>query len=97
MVNLALLLYVLRKRLGVIRWRIIFSSCLKTMAASGMMALFVFLSYRLLVAHAMASAGLHLLAVIGGSVGVFCMSAWLLKIPEWQKMTGLIKRSLNRS
>jgi putative peptidoglycan lipid II flippase len=97
MVNLALLLYVLRKRLGVIRWRIIFSSCLKTMTASGMMALFVVLSYRLLAAHAMASAGLHLLAVIGGSVGVFCMSAWLLKIPEWQKMTGLIKRSLNRS
>ena len=38
-----------------------------------------------------------IVTAIGGGITVFCVAAWLLKIPEWQKMTGMLKRSLNRS
>ena len=34
---------------------------------------------------------------IGGGIVVYCVSAWLLKIPEWQKMVELLKRRLHQS
>ncbi len=101
MLNLVLLVYVLRKKLGVIRWRIIFSSCLKTLVASGIMALVVMLASRTLIPDESATAGLGLLLgigiAIGGGIAVFSVAAGLLKIPEGQDVMRLIKRSLSRS
>ncbi|WP_372679682.1 murein biosynthesis integral membrane protein MurJ, partial [Desulfosarcina sp.] len=100
-VNLVLLVVVLRTKLGVIRWRLIFSSCLKTLAASGLMALVVVVICRLLIPLEAEADGLRLLAgvsagVIGGMV-IFSVAAWTLKIPEWQHVMVLIGRSLNRT
>lgn len=101
MVNLVLLVVALRRKLGVIRWRLIFSSCLKTLVASGLMALGVMVTCRLMIPGGAASGTLSLLtaivaAVVGGSV-VFFAAAWTMKIPEWQKVLGLIKGVQNRS
>ncbi len=100
-VNLALLVYILRRKLGLIRWRPIVSSGSKTLAASGLMALGVALSSRLFIPHAAATGNLRLLAGIGagiiGGIAIFCAAAWTLKIPEWQKAMAMIQRSLNRS
>ncbi|MEE4113405.1 MAG: hypothetical protein V2I40_11370, partial [Desulfobacteraceae bacterium] len=99
--NLVLLVVVLRNKLGVIRWRLIFSSCLKTLAASGLMALGVVMTCRLLIPPETATGSLRLLAGIGagilGGIAIFSAAAWMMKIPEWQKVMVLMKRSLNRS
>ena len=100
-VNLVLLVVVLRTKLGVIRWRLIFSSCLKTLAASGLMALGVVVICRLLIPFEAETGSLRLLAgvsagIIGGMV-IFSAAAWTLKIPEWQNVMVLMRRSLNRS
>ena len=101
MVNLVLLVLALRSRLGVIRWRLILSSCLRTLAASGLMALGVVMTCRLLIPVETGLGRMRLLAgigagVIGGSV-LFFAAAWMMKIPECQQVLGLIKRRLNRS
>jgi putative peptidoglycan lipid II flippase len=100
-VNLVLLVVVLRTKLGVIRWRLIFSSCLKTLVASGLMALGVVVICRLLIPLEAETGSLRLLAgvsagIIGGMV-IFSAAAWTLKIPEWQNVMVLMRRSLNRS
>jgi putative peptidoglycan lipid II flippase len=96
MTNLAILVVVLRKKLGGIRWRVIFSSSVKTLAASTVMAACVLLFGRMPLFNKMASGGLQQIAGVGiaitVAVGVFCISAYLLKIPEWQKMTRLFKK-----
>ena len=101
MVNLVLLVVVLRNKLGVIRWRLIFSSCLKTLAASGLMALGVVMTCRLLIPPETETGSLRLLAGISvgivGGIAIFSAAAWMMKIPEWQKVMVLIRRSLNRS
>ena len=101
MVNLVLLVAVLRKKLGVIRWRLIFSSCLKTLAASGIMALAVSVVCRLLIPPETGLGRLRLLMGIGAGIFgggfIFFASAWMMKLPECQKVMGLMKRSLNRS
>ncbi|WP_319408861.1 murein biosynthesis integral membrane protein MurJ [uncultured Desulfosarcina sp.] len=101
MVNLALLVVVLKNKLGVIRWRPIFSSCLKTLAASGLMALGVVMTSGILIPPENESGSLRLLAGIGagiiGGVLIFSVAAWKLKIPEWQNVMALMRRSLNRS
>jgi len=101
MVNLTILVVELRRKLGVIRWRAIFSSCLKTLLASGVMAAAVILVYRPFFPDASAVGGVRLLldvglAIVTGIV-VFCAMAVMLKIPEWQKMADLVKRSLKRA
>jgi len=100
-VNLALLVYVLRDKLGGIRWRLIFSSGLKTLAASGLMALGVVVTCRLLIPHDTEAGGLRLLTGISagiiGGIAIFSAAAWKMKIPEWQKVMVLIRRSVNRS
>jgi putative peptidoglycan lipid II flippase len=101
MVNLVLLVLALRSRLGVIRWRLILSSCLRTLAASGLMALGVVMTCRLLIPVETGLGRMRLLAgigagVIGGSA-LFFAAAWMMKIPECQQVLGLIKRRLNRS
>jgi putative peptidoglycan lipid II flippase len=101
MVNLVLLVVVLRNKLGVIRWRLIFSSCLKTLVASGIMALGVTMTCRLLIPPEAGSGRLRLLTgigagVIGGSL-IFFAASWMMKIPEWQKVRGLMKRGMKRS
>lgn len=101
MVNLVLLVLVLRKKLGVIRWRLIFSSVLKTLIASGVLSVVAVLTFRTIVSDLTGAATLRLLmgigTAIGGGVAVFCCMAWLLKIPEWQKVVDLTRRSFNRS
>ena len=101
MVNLVLLVVVLKNKLGVIRWRLIFSSCLKTLAASGLMALGVEVVSRLLIPPEMESGSLRLLgglsAGIIGGIAIFSAAAWKMKIPEWQKVMVLMRRSLNRA
>jgi putative peptidoglycan lipid II flippase len=92
---------VLRNRLGVIRWRLIFSSCLKTLAASGLMALGVVMTCRFLIPPETETGSLRLLAGIGagiiGGIAIFSAAAWKMKIPEWQQVMALMRRSLNRS
>jgi len=100
MVNLTILVIVMRKRLGVIHWRPIASSCLKTIAASAVMALAVLCTRALLMpADATASRWSLLMGigvgVVGGSL-VFFTAAWLLKIPEWQNALALLKGRLRR-
>ena len=101
MVNLVLLVAVLRKKLGVIRWRLIFSTCLKTLAASGIMALGVVMTCRLIIPPETEAGSLRLLMGISagliGGITIFFAAAWKMKIPEWQKVMGLMRRSLNRS
>ena len=100
MVNLVLLVAVLRNKLGVIRWRLIFSSLLKTLIAAGIMALGVEVTCRLLIPIGTATGSLRLLT--GISVGIifgitaFSAASWMLQIPEWQKVMVLMKRSLHR-
>jgi putative peptidoglycan lipid II flippase len=100
MVNLVFLVVVLRNKLGEIRWRLIFSSCLKTLAASGLMALGVVLTCRLLIPPEAVTGTLRLLVGISagiiGGIAIFCVAAWKMKIPEWQKVMVLMRRSLNR-
>jgi putative peptidoglycan lipid II flippase len=100
-INLVLLIAILRNKLGAIRWRLIVASGLKTLVASGIMAAFVLLAMRMVVAGEMTGGGWRLLAglciTIGGGIVVYAVSAWLLKIPEWQKMTELLKRRLHQS
>ena len=101
MVNLVLLVAVLRNKVGAIRWRPMLASCFKTLTASGIMALFIVLVCRAVVPDGVGAGGMRLLSAIGiavgGGVAVFCAAAWLLKIPEWQTVAGLMKRSLHRS
>ena len=101
MVNLVLLVIVLRNKLGEIRWRLIFSSCLKTLVASGLMAMGVVMTSRILIPPETGTGSLRLLAGISagitGGIAVFCAAAWVMKIPEWQKVMVLIRRSLYRS
>lgn len=100
MVNLVILVAALRKRLGMIRWRPIFASCLRTLAASGIMALGVVMTCRLVIPPEAGPGRLRLLAgicagVIGGS-GIFFLAAWMMKIPEWQRVLALMNRRWNR-
>jgi putative peptidoglycan lipid II flippase len=100
MVNLALLVYGLRKKLGDILWRPIVSSGSKTLAASGLMALGVVVTCRLLIPSETETGNLGLLAGIGasivGGIAIFSAAAWKMKIPEWQKVMVLIRKSVNR-
>ena len=99
--NVVLLVTVLRRRLGGIRWRIIFSSCGKTLIASGGMAAMVMLTLRLFTTGQEQLGGLTLLATVCTTVVVgiaaFCLAAQWLNIPEWHKMVRLLNRSLSRS
>ncbi|BBO81760.1 putative lipid II flippase MurJ [Desulfosarcina ovata subsp. sediminis] len=101
MINLVLLVYVLRQRMGAIRWRRIGVSTLKTLAASAMMAGVAVWVCRAVAPDAGSAGVIRLLvaigAAIGGGVAVFAAAAWLFKIAEWQKVAGLVKRSLTRS
>ena len=101
MVNLVLLVYELRKKLGVIRWRRIVSSGLKTLTASAMMAVAVLLVQQVLMPGETTARGLplltHVCMLIGIGMIVFCGGAVALKIPEWQQMVALVKRSLKRA
>lgn len=101
MVNLTILVVELRRKLGVIQWRAIFSSCMKTLLASGVMAAAVIMICRSLFLDVSAVGGPRLLLDVGFAIGmgiaVFCGMAVMLKIPEWQKMTALVKRSFKRS
>jgi putative peptidoglycan lipid II flippase len=101
MVNLLLLVLVIRNKLGLISWRLIFSSCIKTLAASGLMALGVTMACSLLIPPETDVGSLRLLAglvtgIIGGIV-IFSAAAWKMKIPEWQKVMVLIKIGVSRS
>jgi putative peptidoglycan lipid II flippase len=100
MVNLMLLVIVLRKKLGVIRWRPIFYNCSKALFASGIMALVVLAICRYIIPAGSSAGQLRLLVgigacVTGGGLAYFALS-WVLKIPEGKLVFGLIKRSLGR-
>jgi putative peptidoglycan lipid II flippase len=101
MVNLTILVLHLKRKLGVIQWRAIFSSCLKTLVASGVMAAAVISLCRWVLPDTSTVGGIRLLLdvglAIGAGIAVFCAMAVILRIPEWRKMTGLVKRSLKRS
>jgi putative peptidoglycan lipid II flippase len=101
MVNLVLLVVVLRKKLWVLRWRLIFFTCLKTLVASGIMALGVMMICHILIPFENGAGWLRLLAgisagVVGGSV-VFFAAARMMRMPEWQIVRGVLKRSWKRS
>jgi putative peptidoglycan lipid II flippase len=101
MINLALLVGVIAKRLETVRWRIIAFSGLKTVAASVFMALMVLWIRSTMLSPEKGSGGVRLLmgtvTAIGGGIAVFCAAARLLRIPEWQKTVALMKRSLDRT
>lgn len=101
MVNLSILVVVLRKRLGVIRWRPVASSCMKTIAASAVMGLSVIAISRFIMPDESGASRLVLLMGIGVGVTAGCLVffavAWMLKIPECEQAAGLLKRRLYRS
>jgi putative peptidoglycan lipid II flippase len=101
MVNLALLVFVLRKKLGVIRWRPIFINCVKTLVASGIMALVVVVICRNILPAGSSSDLFQLLVgiaigVIAGAL-IFFILSWTMKIPEGNLILALIKRRFGRS
>jgi putative peptidoglycan lipid II flippase len=100
MVNLVLLVAVLRNKLGSIHWRLILSSCLKTLIAAGIMAGGVAMICRLLIPSGAATGSLQMIAGIGtgisGGIAIFWVMAWKMKIPEWQQMMDLIQRRWRR-
>ena len=100
MVNLLLMVRVLRKRLGQIHWRRIAASCLKTLGASALMAGVVTLIGNGWFARSTSVGGLHLLAgtlaAIGGGMAAFAAAAWMLRIPEYRQVVGMVTRSLGR-
>ena len=91
MVNLVLLVLALRNKLGVIRWRLIFSSCLRTLAASGLMALGVVMTCRLLIPPESGLGRIRLLAGIGA--GVIGGSAHLFRCGMDDENTGMPTRT----
>jgi putative peptidoglycan lipid II flippase len=101
MVNLVLLVAVLRKKLGLIHWRLIISSCIRTMVATGIMAGGVVMICRLLIPSGVATGTLQLITGIGvgimGGMGIFLAAAWKLKILQFQQMMSLVQRPWNRS
>ncbi|MDL2274912.1 murein biosynthesis integral membrane protein MurJ [Desulfosarcina sp. OttesenSCG-928-G10] len=101
MVNLVMLVYVLKKRLGTIHWQRISISAGKTLLASALMAAAVTGLFRLMMPGTGAAGTLRLLLAlgvsIGSGVGIFSLAAWMLKIPEWRQMTRLIEKRLLRS
>ena len=100
MVNLALMVYLLRKKLGLIRWRPILTSCLKTIFASAMMAFVVLIFCQLTGLEQSSPVGLRSLMMTGIAIAigvtVFSVAAWWLVIPEWNQVMGLVNRSLGR-
>lgn len=98
--NLVMLVHVLRRRLGVIRWRPIATSCLKTLIASAIMAFAAVWLCRLIAPADGSAGGWRLLAGItagiSGGIFVFTMSAWVLRIPEWRNVTDMLKGNLLR-
>jgi putative peptidoglycan lipid II flippase len=100
-VNLALMVSVLGKKIGMLPWPSIFTSCLKTLVASAIMALAVLLIRQLPVFGPSPPEGLRLLAMtglcIGGGVAVFSVAANLLNIEQWHQVMGLVQRSLGRA
>jgi putative peptidoglycan lipid II flippase len=100
MVNLGLLVVALRKRLGVMPWRPIAASGLKTVAASVIMALAVGAGMNAMTPAVDPPTRYRLLAIIvsgvvGGSA-VFFTGAWLMRIPEWRKVVQIIEQRLKR-
>ncbi len=98
--NLAMLVVALRNRLGAIRWRPIWSSCLKTVIASAVMALAVLVICRCVMPIDAESDRVWLLlstgaGVMGGSV-IFFATAWLLKIPEWTTVVDVATKRWHR-
>jgi putative peptidoglycan lipid II flippase len=101
MINLVLMVYMLRKKVGLIRWRPILTCCLKTIVASAIMAVVVVLICHLPVFEQSSPGGLRLLTTIaiaiGSGVTVFSVVARWLAISEWHLVMGLVKRSLSRA
>jgi putative peptidoglycan lipid II flippase len=101
MVNLTLMVCLLRKKMGLIRWRPVVVSCLKTIAASTIMAVVVLLICRLPVFQQSLPGGVRLpimiVIAIGSGVAVFSVAAKYLAISQWDQVMGLVKRSLSRS
>ena len=101
MLNLALMVYALRKKLGSVRWRLILSSCLRTIAATAIMAAVVLAIRNCGVLGQWWTGGLALLFMIGiaigGGVVAFAFAARWFKIPQWHQVVVLLKRSLGRA
>ncbi len=101
MVNLGLLVFMLRRKMGTIHWRVIAGSCMKTLAASAIMAAYVAAIARLTIPPDLYWGPVRLFsAIAGGVVGgivVFFCAAWILKIREWRVVVGMIKKGLYRS
>ncbi|MDL2329476.1 murein biosynthesis integral membrane protein MurJ [Desulfosarcina sp. OttesenSCG-928-A07] len=99
-VNLILLVWALRKRLGTIRWQKIGASTGKTLVATALMAMAAVWIFQQIVPDADPAGFFHLLTgvsvAVGVGMGIFSGAAWLLKIPEWQQMVRLIKKRLLR-
>ena len=100
MVNLVLMVCLLRKKMGIIRWRPVLESCLKTIAASLIMAVVVLLVRQMPVFQQLLPGGLRLpimtiIAICSGIVA-FCVAAKWLAIAEWHQVSDLVKRRLGR-
>jgi putative peptidoglycan lipid II flippase len=100
MVNLMLLLFVLKKKMGAIQWRPIFVSCSKSLVASGVMAVVLLALCQYIFPPASAPGPLRLLIGIGlaiiGGAGTYFTLSWALKIPEGELVLGLIRKRFGR-
>ena len=93
MLNLAMLVVVLRRRLGAIGWRQVAKTCAKTLFASLIMAIAAVLSHRGIALNATGLRALAgILVGIGSGIVVFTATARLLDMPEWRSVVALLKR-----
>ncbi len=100
-VNLLLMIYLLKKKMGMIRWRPILVSCLKTTIASAIMAGAVLSVWRLPILGQWPPSGWRLLTMTGiaivSGVMVFSVAAKWLLIAEWHQVVGLVRGRRRRA
>jgi putative peptidoglycan lipid II flippase len=101
MLNLVLMVCLLRKKMGFIRWRPVLESCLKTIAASLIMATVVLLIRQMSVFQQLLPGGMRLpimtIIAIGSGIAAFCVAAKWLAIAQWNQVLELVKRRLGRA
>ena len=100
MLNLVLLVIALRRRMGVIRWRLIVAGGLRTLAISAVMAAAAAWTCRAVAPAGIMAGGWRLLAATAAGIGigivVFAGLAWLFKFPEWRSSMALLKGRRSR-
>ena len=96
MLNFGFLVFALRSRVGLLGWRRMLPSVIKTVVGSGMMGIIVWAVARVWIPQADMPFGRLLLSLLGSiTVGIvaYGAAALILRIPEAKTIVGVLKRS----